>query len=99
MADAARDYADAERQHQARILAKRLRYGVEDLRSLLPKRKAETWHELASSVQSGIGAERDLAQALQLTRCLALDPGVADYLLGVATAHCVATPDLTPGAP
>ena len=72
-------------QHQARILAKRLRYGVEELRSLLPKRKAERWHDLASSVQSGIGAERDLAQALELVTSLSLDPGVADYLLGVAS--------------
>lgn len=91
MADAALEGTNPERQHQARILAKRLRYGVEELRSLLPKRKAERWHDLASSVQSGIGAERDLAQALELVTSLSLDPGVADYLLGVATARQVAT--------
>ena len=85
MAAAAQEGADPEHQHQARILAKRLRYGVEELRSLLPKRKAERWHELASSVQSSIGTERDLAQALELVTSLPLDTGVADYLLGVAS--------------
>ena len=97
MAQAAQEGDDLERQHQARILAKRLRYGVEELRSLLPKRKAARWHDLASSVQSGIGAERDLAQALELARSLPLDPGVADYLLGVATARHLATSHEKPG--
>jgi inorganic triphosphatase YgiF len=87
MKDAAQDRTDLERQHRSRILAKRLRYGVEDLRSLLPRRQAERWHEQASGLQSGLGAERDLAQALQLARRLELDPGVADYLLGVAAGQ------------
>jgi inorganic triphosphatase YgiF len=40
---ALKDACDPERQHRARILAKRMRYAIEALRSLLPRKRAQRW--------------------------------------------------------
>ena len=71
-------------QHQVRILAKRLRYGVEALRDHLPKRLADDCDQQAIELQSRIGATRDLAQAANLVAQLGADEGIAQYLCGVA---------------
>jgi CHAD domain-containing protein len=70
--------------HRARILAKRLRYGVEALRSVLPKRRAQQWHRKAASLQSTIGAERDLQQALRIAKRLKAHPTLLKFLQAVA---------------
>jgi CHAD domain-containing protein len=75
---------DPESQHRARILAKRMRYGIEALRSLLPGKRARRWGQQATSLQTSIGATRDLMQAAALVARLELDRGLAEFLRGVA---------------
>lgn len=87
MQDAAKEPVDEALQHRARILAKRLRYGVEALRSVVPKNQAKRWHAQACAMQERLGAERDLAQALLLVQSAQLAPGVADYLRGVTAGQ------------
>jgi len=70
-------------QHRVRIHAKRLRYGVNALRDLLPERIADFCNEKAAILQTNIGAKRDLLQASVLVATLASNPGLVDYLRGV----------------
>jgi len=70
--------------HRVRIHAKRLRYAVAALQTLLPKRRAERWYRQAASLQLSLGAARDLAQAGVLVARLDLDRGLAEFLRGFA---------------
>ena len=81
---AQKDAQTEQEQHRVRILAKRLRYGVEALRDLLPKRLANTCFEQAIRLQSGLGLNRDVSQAGVLVARNALDPAIAAFLRGVA---------------
>ncbi len=72
-----------QQQHQVRILAKRLRYGAEALRDLLPKRLARLCGEQAAAIQTSIGATRDISQASALAAALELNPGIVEFLRGV----------------
>jgi CHAD domain-containing protein len=78
---------DLESTHRARILAKRLRYGIDDMRPLLPKRRARHWHLLASHLQSDMGSARDVQQALAIANRLKVAPSLLDYLRGVAVGR------------
>lgn len=71
-------------QHRRRILAKRLRYGVEVLQPLLPRKHAERWLESAMRYQNRIGVERDLVQAIETAQGLDAAPGIVQFLRGVA---------------
>ena len=66
--------------HQTRILAKRLRYGVEALRPLLPKRRAAHWHARAEALQKSMGTQRDLRQALEIVTSLEAAPEIVAFL-------------------
>lgn len=57
--------SDTEALHRLRIRAKRLRYATEDLAPLLPP-AARKWHQRAMQVQTRLGAQRDLARAVEL---------------------------------
>jgi inorganic triphosphatase YgiF len=70
--------------HRVRIHAKRLRYAVAALQTLLPKRRAERWYRQSASLQMSLGAARDLAQAGVLVARLDLDRGLAEFLRGFA---------------
>jgi inorganic triphosphatase YgiF len=70
--------------HRTRILAKRLRYGVETLRAVLPKRRAQQWHRRAALLQNAMGAERDLQQALRLAKRLKAHATLLVFLRAVA---------------
>ena len=72
-----------QQQHRVRILAKRLRYGVEVLRALLPRKLADACIQQATQLQSRLGMSRDVAQANALVAGLNLDPLVEAYLRGV----------------
>lgn len=72
-----------QQQHRVRILAKRLRYGVEVMRALLPRKLADACIQQAMQLQSRLGMSRDVAQANALVAGLNLDPLVAAYLRGV----------------
>ncbi len=78
---------DADSAHHTRILAKRLRYGIEALRPLLPKRRAKHWHLQASRLQSEMGTQRDVQLALAITTRLQVNPRLLDFLRGVAVGH------------
>lgn len=84
---ALKDADSPESRHRARILAKRLRYGIEALRPLLPKRQAERWHKQALDLQTRIGATRDLAQAAALVAKLDADRGLVEFLRGVVAGQ------------
>jgi CHAD domain-containing protein len=70
--------------HRTRILAKRLRYGVETLRAVLPKKRAQQWHRRAALLQNAMGAERDLQQALRLAKRLKAHATLLVFLRAVA---------------
>jgi inorganic triphosphatase YgiF len=84
---ALKDSANPESQHRARIFSKRLRYAIEALRPLLPKRQARRWHLQATALQTSIGATRDMQQAAALVARLEADPGLAEFLRGVAVGQ------------
>lgn len=71
-------------QHRRRILAKRLRYGVEVLQPLLSRKQAGRWLESAMRFQNRIGVERDLAQAIETAQRLGAAQGLIQFLRGVA---------------
>jgi inorganic triphosphatase YgiF len=75
---------NADHLHCTRILAKRLRYGVETLRTVLPKRRAQQWHRQAAQLQNAMGAERDLQQALGLAKRLKAHATLLAFLRTVA---------------
>lgn len=77
---------NAEGQHRVRILAKRLRYGIEALRPLLPTQRARRWHQQALALQTALGNTRDIAQASALAETWALDRGLTEFLRGVSTS-------------
>jgi inorganic triphosphatase YgiF len=70
--------------HRTRILAKRMRYGVETLRAILPKRHAQKWHRQSAHLQNTMGAERDLQQALILAKRLKAHASLLAFLRAVA---------------
>ncbi len=74
-------------QHRVRILAKRMRYGIEALRSLLPKQRTQRWYQRAIRVQANIGTTRDVVQAGVLVARLELDRGLVEFLRGVAAGQ------------
>jgi inorganic triphosphatase YgiF len=84
---AARNGSGLEGQHRVRLLAKRLRYSIEALQPLLPKQPAQRWYQQAVSLQTGIGATRDLAQCIEQVRALDADRALVAFLRGVAVGH------------
>ena len=72
----------ASRQHRLRILAKRLRYGVDMLRQVLPAQRALRWHQLAARLQSEIGNQRDAVLAATLVQGLRGQEPIAEFLRG-----------------
>lgn len=81
---AQKDANTAEDWHRVRILAKRLRYGTQALRELLPSRLARRCYSQATELQTDIGATRDIAHALVLVAELAPGSGLLEFLRGVA---------------
>ena len=71
-------------EHRVRILAKRMRYNLEALQSLLPGKQSQAWLVQASKLQTGLGARRDAIQAATLVAELELDRGLAEFLRGLA---------------
>ena len=84
MEQALEDTAHPESLHRARLLAKRLRYGIEALRPVLRKRQAGRWLQQATRLQTGIGLTRDVHQAGVLASQMETDTGLAEFLRGLA---------------
>lgn len=76
--------SDPDSQHRARIIAKRMRYSIEALQPLLPKKRSQRWHEQATELQLSIGKARDVSLAITLVAKLKIEVGVLDFLRGVA---------------
>lgn len=76
-----------DNQHRARILAKRMRYGIEALRSLLPKKRTQRWYQQVVHLQTSIGVARDVVQAGVLVARLEVDRGLVEFLRGVAAGQ------------
>ena len=79
-----RHSASPERQHRARILAKRLRYGVEALGDWLPAQRSRRWRQQAADSQASLGATRDLLQAHSLAASVAADDDILRFLQRLA---------------
>jgi CHAD domain-containing protein len=75
---------DPATQHRLRILSKRLRYSIESLRALLPKKRAGRWLHTAIQYQTRIGLERDQQQAVQIAQRLQAADGITEFLRGAA---------------
>ena len=84
MEQALKDAAHPESLHRARLLAKRLRYGIEALRPVLHKRQAKRWLKQATQLQTSIGMTRDVHQAGVLASQMETDTGLAEFLRGLA---------------
>lgn len=84
--------ADPERVHRARIQAKRTRYAVEMLRDLLPAKRTKALVQIATSVQTQLGEERDLQQAVRWLGALQADPALIGFLRGVLARDILADP-------
>ena len=81
---AARKSEDSEQKHRVRILAKRMRYDLEALFDLLPRKRAQRWRTQALELQTSLGATRDAMQAASLLVELEADRGLVEFLRGFA---------------
>lgn len=84
---ALKDTGNPDRQHRARIFAKRMRYGIEALQPLLPQKRTQRWYQQATRLQTSIGATRDVMQAGALVAKLEVDRGLVEFLHGVAVGQ------------
>ncbi len=73
--------------HRVRILAKRMRYGIEALHALLPKHHAQHWYQQATGLQISIGSTRDVVQAGALVVRLKGDRGLVEFLRGIVAGQ------------
>ena len=64
----------AKRWHLVRLRAKRLRYGIEALGPLLPRKWAKLWHHRARQLQIRLGLERDALRLTELLQCTSCPP-------------------------
>jgi CHAD domain-containing protein len=74
-----------------RIQSKRLRYGVESLRSLLPKKRAKRWYRLAAKLQTDLGLARDQQLAVAIAERLHAARSILEHLRQ-AGAHVATDP-------
>lgn len=76
-----------EQRHRLRLLAKRLRYGVQAMQPLLPKHKAKQWLHQAVALQEQLGITRDVARVPALLAGLEVDSGLLAFLRGVVVGR------------
>ena len=79
-------------EHRLRILAKRLRYGIEAVSPLLAQWRSQRWYRQALEIQSTIGSQRDLVQAVVLIERLDVDHGLKEFLRGFAIGKSLVMP-------
>lgn len=79
--------ATLENQHRVRILSKRMRYGIDALRVLLPKKRTQRWYQQATRLQMSLGATRDVMQASVLASRMETGREPAEFLRGVAVGQ------------
>ncbi len=82
-------HAHPDRLHEARLMAKRLRYSSEAIAGTLPDqdaRRLRRWARQASQWQANIGQRRDLAQAARLLETVQAAPELVGFMRGVSVA-------------
>jgi CHAD domain-containing protein len=89
--------SDKKGQHRARILAKRLRYGLESMQSVLPHSLTKRWLKDAAAVQGSIGVSRDFQRLQQLAVDYGAVPGLVEFLRGYVSGINVSSVHLTKG--
>jgi len=77
--------AGANEQHLVRIHAKRLRYGLESMQTVLPKHRVKQWLKKAAAVQGSMGLRRDFQRLVQLAAEFGAETGLVEFLRGYAT--------------
>ena len=85
---ALKEATDPDSLHRARILAKRMRYGLEALQDLLPRKHTQRQYKHVLRLQTRIGSTRDLMQAGTLAAKLGVDRCIVDFLRGVHVGQC-----------
>jgi inorganic triphosphatase YgiF len=75
--------APVELIHRSRLQAKRARYAAEMLGDVLPPETGSKLARKATAVQTRVGADRDLQQAITLLRSLNADASLIAFLQGV----------------
>jgi CHAD domain-containing protein len=70
----------AKRQHQVRILAKQLRYNIDMLREVLPRKMTKKWYLRAADLQASIGKTRDILRAGTLAGEINVPSDIANRL-------------------
>lgn len=78
-----------EHQHMVRLLAKRTRYVLEALRTVLPRERTRRWQDQATELQTRIGAARDLLLLATLLEPLGVTREILGFLRGVAAGRTV----------
>ncbi len=78
---------DPQSLHDVRLLAKRTRYSIEALRGVLPQRMVRKWYPEAVEMQSRIGADRDLEQAIGVVERIEARADLAAFLRGVVAGR------------
>lgn len=73
---------DKDSQHRARILAKRLRYGLESMQTVLPNRLAKKGLMKAAALQGAIGVSRDFQRLHQFAVECGAEAGLVEFLRG-----------------
>lgn len=80
LSDAHKRAETAQSQHRTRILAKQLRYNIDMLHDVLPRKMTKDWYLQATNLQSRIGRTRDLLRASALARELNVPRDIAERL-------------------
>ena len=73
--------------HRVRLRAKQTRYAAEMLRDLLPKKHQKALVRQTTRIQTGMGNNRDLLQAVRLLSSMPGDPALAAFLRGVVAGQ------------
>ena len=84
---ACEDVESPESQHRARIIAKRLRYGIEAMSALLPQKRTKRWLRKAMYLQTRLGVARDIMQAAAAVRGLDTNRALVEFLRGVSVGQ------------
>ncbi|WP_291010264.1 CYTH and CHAD domain-containing protein [Hydrogenophaga sp.] len=75
--------APVELIHRSRLQAKRARYAAEMLGDVLPPETGSKLARKATAIQTRVGADRDLQQAITLLQSLNVDASLITFLQGV----------------
>ena len=82
-----RPSASSDHQHHVRLLAKRTRYVLQGVATVLPERRTRRWQDEATELQTRIGAARDLMLLATLLEPLGVDRAILGFLRGVAAGR------------